>query len=112
MCKERASDESGGFEDDPERIRQELLPGPAPPDDPATALQTIDDWNETWVSICDTQDTNRIVLSKELASSGDTIINSDAPHRGPGRPPGRPPGRHPQRGQSWLPGLPRPGSMS
>ena len=37
-----------------------------PPDDPATALQTIDDWNETWVSICDTQDTNRIVLTEEL----------------------------------------------
>ena len=67
MCKERASDESGGFEDDPERIRQELLPGPAPPPkDHATALQTIDDWNETWVSICDTQDTNRIVLTEEL----------------------------------------------
>ena len=67
MGKKKASDESGGFEDDPERIRQELLPGPAPPpDDPATALQTIDDWNETWVSICDTQDTNRIVLTEEL----------------------------------------------
>jgi hypothetical protein len=67
MGKKRASEKPGGFEDDPERIMQELLPGPAPPpDDPATAIQSIGEWNDTWVSIVECEDTKRLVLSKEL----------------------------------------------
>ena len=61
------SKESEGFEDDPDWIKSQFLDGPVPqPDDPATALQTIGDWNETWISIVRTQDRKRIALSREL----------------------------------------------
>lgn len=68
MGKKRASVKAGGFEDDPDRIMEGLVPpGPAPqPDDPATALQSIGEWNDAWVSIVETQGTKRLALSKAL----------------------------------------------
>lgn len=65
---EQASEEFEGFETI-EQIRKDLLPQPSPtlsPDDPATALDSIDDWNETWLSLVDDQDSKTIALSSEL----------------------------------------------
>jgi hypothetical protein len=65
--KKNPSEEPRGFEDDPDWIKNQFLDGPVPqPDDPATALQTIGDWNETWISTVRTQGRKRIALSREL----------------------------------------------
>jgi hypothetical protein len=68
MAKKKASEKSGGSEGHLDRIREEMSPGPAPPpEDPATALASIDDWTDAWISLVDAQDAETILLSVELS---------------------------------------------
>jgi hypothetical protein len=67
MSEEQEPEPRWTPEDLVQQIKEEMLPGRAPPpDDPEAALAAIDEWTEHWILIVDAQDSIKIALSGAL----------------------------------------------